>query len=240
MPWPTHLTMSVKIIVRIDGEYDHTAKSWSGDWTDITENTLNHTPLPFKYKLGNDVEEDAPCFICHGTSSEGFLFCDMCDEGYHLACDLDPSSSAGRPGTATPDMMLPAKNETWHCSSCQQIQAAYTTKWRGWRNPAASTSSASSSSSASASVSSSSSSSAAASSSSAATSSSFPAGAAGAAGAVEVVVPLWRRLPPSRKWGGNFRMLASVLNHGGPKKAKEGKTIPFKEVFRLQFDYQRR
>ena len=66
-----------------------------------------------------------PCSICNGTDEDGFLFCDLCNKGFHAIC-----SNITR---------LPGPDEDWHCKNCKLVLRRYgynslppSRHWNGW------------------------------------------------------------------------------------------------------------
>mmetsp|Transcript_38930 Transcript_38930/g.62696 ORF Transcript_38930/g.62696 Transcript_38930/m.62696 type:complete len:756 (-) Transcript_38930:1273-3540(-) len=110
-------------IVTLKGIWD--GKSWSGDWF---SSKFPNVVAPFSYmpRDANPIDEDMqdqPCTICGGTDPTRFLFCDLCNGGFHADCC----------GVTT----LPADDADWHCPNCVTALSKYgknippTRDWRG-------------------------------------------------------------------------------------------------------------
>ncbi|GBG35051.1 Bromodomain adjacent to zinc finger domain protein 2B [Hondaea fermentalgiana] len=111
--------------VEMEGVWDGNEETWTGTWFQVE---LPELDAPFEYKpLPAEVDADMvdmPCELCKGSDPEGFLFCDLCNRGFHMWC----CGLVEEPG---PD-------EDWHCKSCSAVlkrfkqQLPPSRRWSGW------------------------------------------------------------------------------------------------------------
>eukprot|EP00514_Thraustochytrium_sp_LLF1b_P001759 CAMPEP_0184519950 /NCGR_PEP_ID=MMETSP0198_2-20121128/6902_1 /TAXON_ID=1112570 /ORGANISM="Thraustochytrium sp., Strain LLF1b" /LENGTH=895 /DNA_ID=CAMNT_0026910505 /DNA_START=318 /DNA_END=3005 /DNA_ORIENTATION=- len=111
-------------LVRLRGVWNN--KTWTGEWYAAA---LANVKAEFKYtpNMTQDIDEemeDQPCSVCNESSAVNFLFCDLCNLGFHAKC-------AG-------EEKLPAEEEDWHCQNCVKVLKRYgnslppSRSWVGW------------------------------------------------------------------------------------------------------------
>jgi hypothetical protein len=91
--------------VVMEGVYSTRTSVWRGVWH--FEDDISGKRSKFRYAPTTDSTlqeyKDTPCQICGGMDEHNFLFCDLCDRGYHCGC----LGLATVPTTAK-----------WYCASC--------------------------------------------------------------------------------------------------------------------------
>ena len=109
--------------VMMEGVYSTRTGVWRGLWT--IEEDPSGKSSKFRYSPANDSAQpeykDAPCQMCHGLDEHNFLFCDLCDRGFHCHC-LNLTS-------------VP-QTKHWYCPNCEPVVTRYnnlppTRLWKG-------------------------------------------------------------------------------------------------------------
>ena len=107
----------------MEGVYSTRTSVWRGVWH--FEGDVSGKQSKFRYAPTTDSTlqeyKDTPCQICGGMDEHNFLFCDLCDRGYHCGC----LGLAKVPETAK-----------WYCTTCREPAMLFnnlppTRLWKG-------------------------------------------------------------------------------------------------------------
>ena len=109
--------------VIMEGVYSTRNSVWKGTWK--FKNDTSGKVSKFRYSPTTDSTlqeyKDTPCQICGGMDEYNFLFCDLCDRGYHCGCL---------------GLIEVPKTSKWYCSTCHEPATNFnnlppTRLWKG-------------------------------------------------------------------------------------------------------------